>query len=145
MSALFRTAFIASALGLTFAAAPAFAATEKFSADLTAAAVGPTDTSTGTGTATISYNTTSKVLTWSITYKGLTGKATAAHFHGPAAAGTNAPPEVPLKGSLGSPIKGRATLTAKEAADLEAGMLYLNVHTAKYPDGEIRGQVAKAQ
>ena len=145
MSSMFRTALIVSAASVALAVAPAFAATEKFSADLNAAAVGSTDTSTATGTATISYDTTSKVLTWSITYKGLTGKATAAHFHGPAAAGASAPPEVPLKGSLKSPIKGHDTLTTKEVTDLEAGMLYLNIHTAKYPDGEIRGQVAKAQ
>ena len=145
MLKLLRPALIASAIGLTLAAAPAFAATEKFSADLTASAVGATDTSTGTGTAAITYNTKTKVLTWTITYKGLTGKATAAHFHGPAAAGASAPPEVPLKGSLKSPIKGHATLTTKEATDLEAGMLYLNIHTAKYPNGEIRGQVEKAK
>ena len=142
MQKLVRPALVASAIGLSLAAAPAFAATEKFTADLNAAAVGAADTSTATGTAAISFNTTSKVLTW--TYKGLTGKATAAHFHGPAAAGASAPPEVPLKGSLKSPIKGHAKLTDKEVTDLEAGMLYLNVHTAKYPDGEIRGQVEKA-
>ncbi|MDR3474472.1 MAG: CHRD domain-containing protein [Devosia sp.] len=145
MLKLLRPALVASAIGLTLAAAPAFAATEKFTADLTAAAVGATDTSTATGAATITYNTTTKVLTWTITYKGLTGKANGAHFHGPAAAGASAPPEVALKGSLKSPIKGHATLTTKEASDLEAGMLYLNIHTAKYPDGEIRGQVEKAQ
>ena len=91
MQKLVRPALVASAIGLSLAAAPAFAATEKFTADLNAAAVGAADTSTATGTAAISFNTTSKVLTWTITYKGLTGKATAAHFHGPAAAGASAP------------------------------------------------------
>jgi hypothetical protein len=145
MLPLFRTALVASALVLVLAAAPALAATEKFTADLTAAAVGASDTSTATGSAAISFDTKTKVLTWTITYKGLTGKATAAHFHGPAAAGASAAPEIPLKGSLKSPIKGHAKLTAKQITDLEAEMLYLNIHTAKYPDGEIRGQVLKAK
>ncbi len=57
-----------------------------------------------------------------MTYKDLSGPATAAHFHGPAAAGANAPPVVPIPpDKLASPIKGEATLTDAQAADLEAG------------------------
>ncbi len=41
-------------------------------------------------------------------------------------------------------IKGMATLTDQQAKDLEAGLWYFNVHTAKFPDGEIRGQLAAA-
>ncbi len=37
--------------------------------------------------------------------------------------------------------KGKATLTAAQAADLTAGRWYVNLHTAKHPGGEIRGQV----
>jgi hypothetical protein len=85
------------------------------------------------------------MLTWTVTYEGLTGPATAAHFHGPAAAGANAPPVVPIKGNLASPITGSATLTDAQAADLSAGNWYFNVHTAKYPDGEIRGQLGKGK
>ena len=139
-----RVAALASVLGIMLAGAPAFAATEKFTADLEAASETPPTTSTGSGAATITYDTVTKKLTWTVTYKGLTGKATAAHFHGPAAVGVKAPPVLPIKGKLASPIKGHATLTAKEATDLEAGNWYFNVHTAKYPDGEIRGQVVTA-
>ena len=58
--------------------------------------------------------------------------------------GKNAPPVVPIPaGALASPIKGTATLTDAQAADLQAGKLYFNVHSAKFPDGEIRGQVTK--
>jgi hypothetical protein len=143
MSALFRTLVLASTLG--FALAPAMAATEKFTADLTAAAVVPPTTSTATGTADVTFDTASKMLTWTVTYKGLTGKPTAAHFHGPAAVGANAGPVVGLTGSLDSPIKGSFTLSDKQASELEAGMWYLNVHTSKFADGEIRGQVLKAK
>jgi len=141
MLALLRTAILASAVGLVLTGAPALAATEKFTADLEAASETPPTTSNGTGQATITYDTVTKRLTWSITYKGLTGKATAAHFHGPAAVGASAPPLIPITGKLASPIKGHATLTADEIKDLEGGMLYFNIHTAKNPNGEIRGQV----
>jgi len=40
-----------------------------------------------------------------------------------------------------SPASGKATLTAPQIADLEAGKWYVNVHTAANPGGEIRGQV----
>ncbi len=83
-------------------------------------------------------------MTWDITYSGLTGPATMAHFHGPAATGKNGPVEVWLtpKGEpVSSPIKGTATLSPAEATQLEAGDLYINVHTKAHPGGEIRGQV----
>ena len=145
MSPLFRTLVLASTLGFALAAAPAMAATEKFTADLTATAVVPPTASTATGSADVTFDTASKMLTWTVTYKGLTGKPTAAHFHGPAAVGANAGPVVGLTGSLDSPIKGSFTLSDKQASELEAGMWYLNVHTSKYADGEIRGQVVKAK
>ena len=141
MSHFFRKIAVVAVLGLAFAAAPAMAETLKFTADLTAAAETPPTTSTGTGKATIKLDTVTDKLTWSITYKGLTGKATAAHFHGPAAVGVAAPPVVPITGKLASPIKGSAKLTAAQITDLEAGNWYFNVHTAKNPGGEIRGQV----
>lgn len=83
----------------------------------------------------------SNVLTWTITHAGLTGPATAAHFHGPAIAGQNAGVVLPLLGSLASPITGSAMLTASQLADLRAGKWYLNLHTVAHPAGEIRGQV----
>ena len=43
--------------------------------------------------------------------------------------------------SAASPIKGEATLTDAQAADLLAGRWYVNVHTRAHPGGEIRGQV----
>ena len=44
---------------------------------------------------------------------------------------------------LTSPLDGSATLTAPQTAELLAGQLYINVHTAAHPNGEVRGQVKK--
>ena len=64
----------------------------------------------------------------------------AAHIHGPAEPGANAPPVVPFANAA-SPISGTATLTDAQAADLMAGKYYVNVHTAANRGGEIRGQI----
>jgi hypothetical protein len=84
-----------------------------------------------------------KTFTYSATYKDLTGPAVAAHFHGPAAPGADAPPVVPVTVTP-SPLKGSATLTDAQIADLNAGKWYLNIHTAANPGGEIRGTVTAA-
>ncbi len=94
----------------------------------------------GTGTADISYDDVAKVLSWSITWSGLTGAPTAMHFHGPALANQNAGVAVAV-GVVGSPVVGNAVLTLAQEADLFAGLWYLNLHTTTSPGGEIRGTV----
>jgi hypothetical protein len=133
----------AAAIVLAFAATPVMAEQVKYMAQLTGASEVPANTSAGTGVVDATYDTDTKALTWTITYQGLTGDATAAHFHGPADPGTNAPPVIPIDPPLASPITGSATLTDQQLADLQAGKWYFNVHTAQYPDGEIRGQVVQ--
>ena len=130
---------IASALIM---AGPAFAETISYKADLKGASEVPASTSRATGTLTATYDTATKKLTWTGNYTGLTGEATAAHFHGPAEAGKNAGVAVPIAPAT-SPMEGSATLTDVQAADLAAGKWYVNVHTAANKDGEIRGQVLK--
>ncbi|BCM20521.1 CHRD domain-containing protein [Mesorhizobium sp. J8] len=125
-------------------ASPAMAETMKFKATLDGSQQSPPVTTKGKGTATFTFDTTSKKLSWNVKYSGLSGPAVAAHIHGPADMGANADPVIPFKGKLKSPIKGSATLTDAQAADLEAGKYYVNVHTAKNKDGEIRGQIEKA-
>ena len=125
------------------AASPVLAKEMKFSAKMDGShEVPPTDTK-GSGIVHATYDPSTKTLSWTLEYKGLTGEATAAHFHGPAAPGENADVAVPLPDAA-SGSKGSATLTDEQAADLESGKYYVNVHTEKYPDGEIRGQVEKA-
>ena len=137
-----RSMFVAVALATTVAfAGPAFA--EKFKATLNGKSEVPATTSAGKGTAVIDYNPATKKLSWKLTYSGLTGPAIAAHFHGPADPGKNAGVAVVIPNAGKSPVVGSATLTAAQAKDLEAGKYYINVHTAKNPGGEIRGQVTK--
>jgi hypothetical protein len=143
VNSLFRFAALAPAIALIILASPSLAATLKFSATLTAAAETPPTTSGGSGTADATFDTVTKALTWTITHKGLTGEVKAAHFHGPAAVGAKASPVLPIVGSMASPIKGKAVLTDPQAKDLENGLWYFNLHTAKYPDGELRGQLVE--
>ncbi len=140
---LTKTAAAFAAL-MMLSAAPAFAEQVKFTADLTGTAEVPPTDSTGTGKLEATLDTDTNVFTYTVTYEGLTGEATAAHFHGPAPEGANAPPVIPVEGALASPINGTATLTDEQITQLQGGQWYFNVHTAKFPDGEIRGQVVTA-
>jgi len=137
-----RTMFAMLALGaaITFAG-PAFA--DKYKATLDAKSEVPPNASAATGSADIDYDTATKKPSWKISYSGLTGPASAAHFHGPAEAGKNAGVEVAIPNAGTSPVEGSATLTDAQAADLAGGKLYINFHTAANPGGEIRGQVVK--
>jgi hypothetical protein len=138
-----RAATLAATLAF---AAGAFAATVNFKADLKAASEVPPKDSSGTGTLTATLDTTTSQFKYHVEFSGLTGPAVAAHFHGPAAEGVNAKPQVPVKGSpVTSPIDGTATLTPEQVTDLEAGKWYFNLHTKANPGGEIRGQVLKAE
>ena len=75
-----------------------------------------------------------------VTTSGVMG--TAAHIH-EAAAGKNGPVIVPLTkdGDNGWKVAAGAKLTEAQMASLKAGNLYVNVHSAANPGGEIRGQL----
>jgi hypothetical protein len=126
-------------------AVPAIAATVNLKADLSGASEVPANDSAGKGAVTATYDTDSKTLTWKGTYSGLTGPAVAAHFHSgdPGKNGGVAVPIFTSADKAGSPFEGKATLTDAQAADLMAGKLYVNIHTAAHKAGEIRGQVTK--
>jgi hypothetical protein len=136
---------IAVACVLAMVSLSAHAATVNLKATLKASSEVPPKDSSGTGTLTATLNTETNELTYHVEFSGLTGPAAAAHFHGPAAEGANAKPQVPVKAPITSPIEGKATLTAEQAQDLEAGKWYFNLHTTANPGGEIRGQVLKAK
>ena len=132
------------AISTSLVAAPAMAEMVKMSATLESAQEVPPNDSAGKGTAELNFDTETKMLEWTVEYSDLTGPASAGHIHGPAAVGENAGVAVPFEDVSASPVKGSATLTDEQAADLTAGKYYVNIHTEAHPDGEIRGQIEKA-
>ena len=146
MTMPFARAALAAACAAAFTfAAPAFAETVTFKASMTTAQEVPPTQGSGKGEVTATYDTASKKLSWKGTYSDLSGPPTAAHFHGPAAAGKNAGVAVPIfaGGAAKSPFEGSATLTDDQAKQLMAGEWYANIHTANNKAGEIRGQMGK--
>jgi len=143
--AISRRALVAlTALAWAAPAAVAFAAPASIDVPLSGAQQVPPLQIPGGGTAKLTYDPSTRVVTWSITYSGLSSPVTMAHFHGPVPEGKNAPVVLWLtkRNELGpSPITGRATLTPAQAEQFTKGLWYVNVHTQDNPAGEIRGQV----
>ena len=135
---------VAVLLGFGVWVAPSFAGPVSFQVTLSGPQqVPPVDTAAN-GKAAITYDPATRVVTWNVTYDGLSGPPTMAHLHGPAGSGSVAPPVIWLteKGTaVTNPIKGEATLTPEQADQFTSGMWYINIHTAANPKGEIRGQV----
>jgi len=121
-------------------AGQACGATLYFKAHLAGAGEVPATTSVGQGDLSAQVDTDTRVFRYKATYRGLTGEATGAHFHGPARPGENAPMIV-MVSDPSSPISGEAVLTGAQISDLRKGLWYFNVHTAANPGGEIRGQL----
>ena len=96
-------------------------------------------TATGTGEIKVHNNGT---VTGSVTTTGIEG--TAAHIHS-GAIGVNGPPVITLtkKGDTWS-APPNAKLTEAQQQSFENGELYVNVHSAAYPNGEIRDQLASS-
>ena len=123
-------------------AKPAPKLTKKYSAALNVGQETGTVKATKRGAAgrfTATLNGTT--LTWTLSFTHLSGPAAAAHIHGPAARHVAAGVLVGLCGPCTSPASGTATLTQAQIDQLNAGKTYVNVHTSKNPNGEIRGQI----
>lgn len=99
--------------------------------------------SPGFGSATLTFDDQTNLLTWDGSYSGLVSNFFIAHFHGPAAPGMNAGVEVgfTVVGNQAGTFVGSATLSSGQAADLLAGLWYINIHSTTFTSGEIRGQV----
>jgi hypothetical protein len=140
-STSWRSALLVAAVSLSACSMmPGDPASVPLKAQLDAKQEVPPNGSPGTGSLEGRLDKTTNLLRWKVTYSGLTGPATAGHFHGPASIGQNAGVVVPFTNPA-SPIEGQQTLTAAQVADLTAGKWYVNIHTAANPGGEIRGQV----
>ncbi len=138
-----RAVFALAGLACIAWAGSATAAPKSFKVTLNGAQQVPVVKPSGTGTATLTFNPSTREVTWRITYSHMSSPVTMAHFHD-GAKGKNGGVQIWLttKGKpVKSPITGKATLTEPQAKELEAGDWYINVHTKKHPAGEIRGQV----
>src|SRR5207249_760887 len=116
--------------------------THKLSAKLTAGQEVPKPKGVpARATGTFTGKLVGNKLTWKLTFKGLSGKALAAHIHmgKRGKAGNVIVPLCPPRCVSG---KSGTTMVKKDVRDaIERGLTYVNVHTAKNPGGEIRGQV----
>ena len=100
----------------------------------------------GFGFVTLQDETLSFLLTWDISWSGLTGPAIGMHFHGPADFGMNASIQVDIGAISGltSPSIGSTVIDNLQAAQILEGLWYVNIHSDMFPGGEIRGQVIPA-
>ena len=130
------------ALAIGFGVTVARAEMITLKADLKGSNEVPPNSSPASGKAEATLNTETKVLTWTVTFKDLSGPPVGAHFHGPGEPGKNAGIVLPFR-TLESPIQGTATLTDTQMGDLLAGKWYANIHTAANPGGELRGNMVK--
>ena len=139
----FMTLSMIASVGFCLLAASVQAAVFDLSASIDGFQTVPPTGSSGMGTGLVTYDDSSNLLSWDIAWSDLTGPVTVMHFHGPADVGTNAGVQVNIGGISGttSPSIGSATITTAQATDLLNDLYYINIHTANFPGGEIRGQV----
>ena len=135
-------------LALVVGATAARADVLNFQADLTGGREVPPNDSKATGHVDAKLDTGTNTLTWTCVYSGLSAAPIGAHFHGPvsyvgATSEENAPIQVGTPGSLASPFSGKAAIDATQAQDLKIGRWYFNLHSTKFPSGEIRGPVVR--
>lgn len=101
--------------------------------------------SPATGFGTVVLNAAQTQITVDESWSGLTAPATASHIHGPAGVGTNAGVLFPFAGvpaaTSGSIPEQTFAITPTQVTELQDGLFYMNVHTATFPGGEIRGQL----
>ncbi len=103
----------------------------------------PANASAGKGTVIVKYNPFTKYLELVGDYQNVSSTVNDSHIHSPAGPGVNAPVLITLANTGGTTgnVIGIATLTTVQEADLLNGLMYVNVHTANNPGGEIRGQL----
>lgn len=112
-----------------------------FSARLTGQSTVPTSDSAAQGELVAVLNRKTGLLQWRLSFSQLSGPVREAQFHSPAMGGEVAAPVLAVGRNIVSPYEGRAMLTRRQRADLLAGQWYVNLRTARWPEGELRGQL----
>lgn len=139
-----RRMLFAAAAVACFVSLGARAQTVQFHATLEGASEVPPKQTQASGTATATLDRGTKILTYDITYKDLSGPPSAMHFHGPAGPGQNSGVQVPIASPLASPVHGTtAPLSDQQVQQVMDNKWYVNVHTKANPGGELRGQLTQ--
>lgn len=141
LAALSWIALIASGSG-------ALALKIPIQASLTGGGEVPPNDSVAKGVMQGTFDTDTNALEWTVTYSGLSTAPIGAHFHGPISylgltPEENAPIQVGTPGALASPFHGVSKIDDTQAKDLKDGRWYFNLHSKKFPAGEIRGPVVR--
>ncbi len=98
--------------------------------------------SPGTGRVDFELDRKTLKLSWKGTFSGLPTPVTNVYLHGPQTVGGEAAMLFDLSpGSVKSPFSGSVVLTDSQVEYLVTGRFYVNVHTVKYPAGELRGMI----
>lgn len=117
---------------------------EVYAAQLSADQEVPTNSSTATGVGLVSLDPVTKRIHVRLTLTGMA--ATMAHIH-TGGLGANGSVIFPLTQSASDSnvwvSAADATMTDVQIEALKAGGLYFNAHSAAFPGGEIRGQIAR--
>ena len=102
----------------------------------------PTNNSNATGTIDAKFNKSTNVLSYTVTWSNLSGAHEGMHFH-KGARGVNGSvvKNIQSSGSATGSITESWTVPDSLATSLEQNGLYVNIHSAAFPNGEIRGQV----
>jgi len=116
---------------------------ETFFAYLTPAQEVPTNASNATGYARVKVNESAGTLTFAIVFNNLSSNQTASHIHAPAAIGVNVGVAINFGavGGTSGTITGTAPITPTQLSQIRAHLGYVNLHSANFPGGEIRGQL----
>ena len=124
---------------------PARAAMLTFTAELDGSQQVPAVVTSGTGVGTVLLDDVADTITVNLSFQDLTSNAILGHIHGPGAPGVNASILFPFTGvpnaTSGSIPEQSFSITPTEITELESGLLYFNVHTLNFINGEIRGQI----
>jgi hypothetical protein len=118
---------------------------ESFTVYLNGAQEVPATATGATGRGRIVLDTTTNMITFTITFTGLSSAQTLSHIHSPAPIGVSTGVTVNFGtvGGTSGTISGTAAVTATIIGHMRSGQAYVNIHSANFPGGEIRGQIAK--
>jgi hypothetical protein len=115
-----------------------------FRAKLAPTSDAPATQRLGGGLAELTLDTDSKMLSWKVTYSGLSGPLIGAHFRAPPEPGSAMGATMDLSPPLTNPVVSSARLNDIQIGDLRAGLWSVHLLTAKNPHGEIRGDLERA-